>query len=103
MRISDWSSDVCSSDLSDAFIAGSRPRINMQLDGRPLSYNEIIFGDSELWDVEQIEVLRGAQSTLQGRNAMAGTIATKTNDPTFDSEGALRFGDRQSTRLNSSH
>src|SRR3546814_3179949 len=62
MRISDWSSDVCSSDLS------------------------------ELWDVEQVEVLRGAQSTLQGRNAMAGTIATKTNDPTFDSEGALRFG-----------
>jgi outer membrane receptor protein involved in Fe transport len=77
---------------SDAFIAGSRPRINMQLDGRPLSYNEIIFADTELWDVEQVEVLRGAQSTLQGRNAMAGTIATKTNDPTFDSEGAFRFG-----------
>jgi iron complex outermembrane receptor protein len=77
---------------SDAFIAGSRPRINMQLDGRPMSYNEIVFGDSELWDMQQVEVLRGAQSTLQGRNAMAGTIAMKTNDPTFDSEGALRVG-----------
>src|SRR3546814_16423240 len=65
---------------------------NMQLDGRPLSYNEIIVGDSERWDVEQVEVLRGAQSTLQSRNAMPGTIATKTNDPTFDSEGALHGG-----------
>ncbi|WP_028081042.1 TonB-dependent receptor [Solimonas soli] len=77
---------------SDAFIAGSRPRLNIQIDGRPLSYNEIIFADSELWDVQQVEVLRGAQSTLQGRNAMAGTIATETNDPTFQNEGALRVG-----------
>lgn len=80
------------SNGTDAFIAGSRPRLNMQLDGRPMSFNEIVFGDSELWDMAQVEVLRGAQSTLQGRNAMAGTIAMKTNDPTFDSEGALRIG-----------
>lgn len=75
----------------DAFIAGSRSRLNMQIDGRPASYNEIVFADSALWDVQQVEVLRGAQSTLQGRNAIAGTIATKTNDPTFVPEGALRF------------
>ncbi|MGH8444256.1 MAG: TonB-dependent receptor plug domain-containing protein, partial [Solimonas sp.] len=77
---------------SDAFIAGSRPRINIQIDGRPLSYNEIIFADTDLWDIDQVEVLRGAQSTLQGRNAIAGTIAIKTADPTFNSEGALRVG-----------
>jgi len=77
---------------ADAFFAGSRPRINVQIDGRALSYNEIVFGDSAIWDVQQIEVLRGAQSTLQGRNAIAGTIATKTNDPTFENEGALRVG-----------
>src|SRR3546814_8611815 len=34
----------------DAFIAGSRPRFNMQLDGRPLGYNDIIFCDIELRD-----------------------------------------------------
>jgi iron complex outermembrane recepter protein len=75
----------------DAFIAGSRSRLNMQIDGRPASYNEIVFGDSALWDVQQVEVLRGAQSTLQGRNAIGGTIVTKTNDPTFEPEGALRL------------
>lgn len=74
----------------DAFIAGTRARLNMQLDGRPMSYNEIVFGDSALWDTQQIEVLRGAQSTLQGRNALAGTIAIRTNDPTFTPEGAFR-------------
>lgn len=75
----------------DAFIAGSRSRLNMQIDGRPVSYNEIVFADSDLWDVQQVEVLRGAQSTLQGRNAIAGTIATKTKDPSFTPEGALRL------------
>ena len=74
----------------DAFIAGTRARLNMQLDGRPMSYNEIVFGDSVLWDTQQIEMLRGAQSTLQGRNAMAGTIAMRTNDPTFTPEAAFR-------------
>jgi iron complex outermembrane recepter protein len=70
----------------DAFLAGTRPRLNMQVDGRPLSANEIIYGDVPLWDIEQVEVLRGAQSTLQGRNAMAGTVAMRTKDPTYDFE-----------------
>ncbi|MFT4047765.1 MAG: TonB-dependent receptor [Solimonas sp.] len=77
---------------TDAFIAGSRPRINTQLDGRPLSYYEIVGADTGLWDIEQVEVLRGAQSTLQGRNAIAGTIAMKTADPKFAYEGAARVG-----------
>lgn len=75
---------------ADAFFAGSRPRLNVQIDGRPASYNEITFGDSALWDVDHVEILRGAQSTLQGRNAIAGTIITRTKDPTYDFESALR-------------
>lgn len=71
---------------ADAFLAGTRPRLNVQVDGRPLSYNEVVFGDVSLWDVEQVEVLRGAQSTLQGRNAIAGTVAVRTKDPTYDFE-----------------
>jgi iron complex outermembrane receptor protein len=76
---------------ADAFFAGTRPRLNVQIDGRPASYNEVIFGDVSLWDVEQIEVLRGPQSSLQGRNAIAGTVVVKTKDPTFDWEGGLRL------------
>lgn len=75
---------------ADAFFAGSRPRLNVQVDGRPASYNEVTFGDSGLWDVAHVEILRGAQSTLQGRNAIAGTIITKTKDPTFEPEAAVR-------------
>ena len=77
----------------DAFFAGTRPRLNVTVDGRPLSYNEIVFGDSGLWDVEQVELLRGAQSLLQGRNAIAGTLAIKTRDPSFAPEaGVMALG-----------
>jgi len=77
----------------DAFFAGSRPRLNVTVDGRPLSFNELVFGDSGLWDVEQVELLRGPQSLLQGRNAVAGTLAIKTRDPSFAPEaGAMLLG-----------
>lgn len=45
-----------------------------------------------LWDVEQMEVLRGPQSTTQGRSAVGGAIVLKSKDPTFKKEGALRLG-----------
>lgn len=75
---------------SDAYLAGTRSRLNIQVDGRPASFNEITFGDLGLWDVQQVEFFRGAQSTLQGRNAIAGTIVYKTNDPSFTPEYGLR-------------
>lgn len=74
----------------DAFLAGSRARLGVQMDGRPASYNEIVFGSSSLWDVQQVEMLRGPQSTLQGRNAMAGTLVIKTRDPSWSPVGAVR-------------
>lgn len=83
----------------DAFFAGSRPRLNVTIDGRPASYNEIVFGDNSLWDVQQIEFLRGPQSLLQGRNAIAGTLAIKTRDPSAEREAGVRViggdGDRR--------
>jgi outer membrane receptor protein involved in Fe transport len=86
---------------SDAFLAGTRSRLNIQVDGRPATYNEITFGDLGLWDVDQVEVFRGAQSTLQGRNAIAGTIIYKTNDPTFIPEyaGRVVLGSRQQRQV----
>ncbi|MEO9340303.1 TonB-dependent receptor [Mesorhizobium sp. SB112] len=43
-------------------------------------------GARNLWDVEQVEVYRGPQSTLSGRAAMSGAIYVKTKDPTFDQQ-----------------
>jgi outer membrane receptor protein involved in Fe transport len=74
----------------DAFFGGTRARVNYQIDGRPLSFNETVYIDSLLWDLQQIEVYRGPQSTLQGRNAIAGVIAVKTVDPSFDWSGKAR-------------
>ena len=48
-------------------------------------------GARGLWDVEQVEIYRGPQSTLQGRGALAGAVVVKTKDPTFEPEGDLRL------------
>ncbi len=74
----------------NAFLAGTRPRLNWQIDGRPASYNEVIFGDLATWDLERIEVLRGPQSSLVGRNSIAGTVIIETNDPIFTPELAAQ-------------
>ncbi|WP_042146960.1 MULTISPECIES: TonB-dependent receptor [unclassified Pseudoalteromonas] len=46
----------------------------------------------QLWDVNQVEVLRGPQSTNLGRNALAGAVVVNTVDPTFENEGKVRLG-----------
>ncbi|MEM9207909.1 MAG: TonB-dependent receptor [Pseudomonadota bacterium] len=44
--------------------------------------NSLYFGDGlNLWDINAVEVFRGPQSTIQGRNALAGAIVAQTNDP----------------------
>ncbi|MEM1035891.1 MAG: TonB-dependent receptor [Pseudomonadota bacterium] len=45
---------------------------------------------SNAWDVEQVEVLRGAQSTVQGRNSLIGAIIVNTKDPTDEFDWAAR-------------
>ncbi|MEM1276006.1 MAG: TonB-dependent receptor [Pseudomonadota bacterium] len=42
------------------------------------------------WDLEQIEFLRGPQSTQTGRNALAGAVVVRSKDPTYKQEFKLR-------------
>lgn len=75
---------------ANAFLNGTRPRLNVSLDGRSLTYNELAFGPQSLWDLKQVEVYRGPQSYIQGRNAMAGAVILKSKDPTYHWESSVR-------------
>ncbi|MGO3738255.1 MAG: TonB-dependent receptor [Marinomonas foliarum] len=76
----------------NAFMTGGRPRISTSVDGVTESWGGYNFTPAQLWDTQQVEVLRGPQSTTQGTNAIGGAVIIKTNDPTFTSESAVRLG-----------
>ncbi len=66
--------------ISYGVVAGSDKQVSLYLDGVYLaSARGTIF---ELPDVTQIELLRGPQGTLFGRNATAGAVSITTRDPT---------------------
>ncbi|NND67740.1 MAG: TonB-dependent receptor, partial [Halioglobus sp.] len=59
---------------------------NVYVDGAPAASAALQFGVESVWDVAQVEVLRGPQSTVQGRNALAGSVVISTADPTHEWE-----------------
>ena len=56
------------------------------LSTNPNSFNE------ELFDVEQIEVLKGPQGALYGRNAVSGAILVTTKKPGDETEAEIAVG-----------
>ncbi|MEM8930206.1 MAG: TonB-dependent receptor [Acidobacteriota bacterium] len=49
-------------------------------------------GPTQLWDVEQVEILRGPQTTNVVRIALAGAIVLATKAPVLYNESRWRFG-----------
>jgi iron complex outermembrane receptor protein len=64
---------------------GSETRVAYYLDGVYISRPEGVLGT--FFDISRIEVLRGPQGTLYGRNAIAGTINVITGEPTSELDG----------------
>lgn len=66
------------------------PIVGIYIDDVPL-FNTISF-PTLLYDIERIEVIRGPQGTLYGRNTLAGAINVITKRPTNQTTGYTSFG-----------
>ncbi len=81
---------------------GGDPGVAVSVDGHYMQDSGFVVRD--LLDVSRVEVLRGPQGTLYGRNATGGAINVITNRPTQDFDGYVTagvgsFGDRNVTGL----
>ena len=74
----------------------SEPSVAVLVDGvletNPAEFNQ------ELYDMKQIEVLKGPQGALYGRNAIGGAIIIQTADLSdqFEAKGKLGYGNGKS-------
>src|SRR3546814_2238704 len=98
VRISDWSSDVCSSDLGTSYLVGKSDTV-VEVSARlvDLRDGQLLWqGSAKASSAES----RGNQSSLAGilLQAVVEQIADTVSD-----QGNVIAGDRKSTRLNSSH
>lgn len=72
---------------SEGLTPGGAPLASVYVDGVQQTTNGVRRGAGGMFDMEQMEVYRGPQSTLSGRAAMAGAIYLKTVDPSFEQGG----------------
>src|SRR3546814_2606697 len=119
LRISDWSADVCSSDLDDALIGSKSSALRMGRYVRPgvgaFSAAALLLWSGAIWQIrpQGLAVLALLPVALQ-LMWQVGTLKENGLDPLvkFRSNrfagllmflGCLVVGDRKSTRLNYSH
>jgi len=78
---------------------GIEPSVGSFLDGLYMPTNAMNFG--ELTDISSVEILRGPQGTLYGRNTPVGALNVTTKKPTqdFDSLIKVGFGDFDQTNI----
>jgi len=82
-----------------AISASSDPAVAVSFNNTPLVRNRLF--ESEFFDLERVEVLRGPQGTLYGRNATAGVVNVITAKPEAGFSGQVKgeVGNYESTRL----
>ena len=75
---------------TNAIFTGSDPSSAVYLDGVYLARPAMVLAD--FLDVERVEVLRGPQGTLYGRNAVGGAVNVIMREPTNDTRASFRLG-----------
>ena len=85
-------------DFDPAF----EPGVGLYIDD--VYYPRLTGANFDLMDVERVEVLRGPQGTLEGRNSEGGAIRFVTRKPTGDGGGyvSATYGSRQRINLRAS-
>ncbi|CAN0513703.1 unnamed protein product, partial [Phaeothamnion confervicola] len=85
---------ISSNARNVGFEAGSAVYIEGVFQGRPLGNNQ------DLVDVDRVEVLRGPQGTLYGKNTTAGAISlfTVRPGPDFTGRAEVQIGERDDQR-----
>ena len=69
------------------FIDPVNPSVGLIIDGIDMTG---LGGAATLFDIEQVEILRGPQGTAFGANALAGAINIKSKQPTKETEGYVQ-------------
>lgn len=84
---------------STSYSEGIESSVGIVIDGVPVGRQG--GGLTDLADVERVEILRGPQGTLYGKNASAGIISIITKQPTRDFSGyaSASYGQYNDTNL----
>ena len=101
--------DYGSKITSSVYIRGigsriDQPAVGLYVDGIPM-LNKSLF-DFDFYDIRFIEILRGPQSTLYGRNTMAGIVNIQTAVPELNRKYTnlyVSYGNYNDLKLQAAH